>query len=283
QLGRCFKIIPDQSLAYLQYRVVDSNGTELDLREDKDTNSSSTDKKNKAKKRLDGSENIADVSDDSTAAKSQKQKAKSKTKSKAAKPRQDMADGNTTQNDASGEVADSSAENSGSDTAVSVPSEKKPQPKNRKTSRPKAEKEATGESEDNTKTAEARDTRRKPANKANKKVSDADDSADGGTLVQTEAVPAEVLQTESVPAEILQKESVQSEDAAVQESAKADATRHKPVRQQQRRRTAPKVKTAEIADTAEKVTELPDVPVVRADHLLAAVGRQEANPDTAQE
>ena len=56
QLGRCFKIVPDQSLAYLQYRVVDSEGNELDLREDKDTNSSSTDKKNKAKKRLDGSE-----------------------------------------------------------------------------------------------------------------------------------------------------------------------------------------------------------------------------------
>lgn len=52
QLGRVFKIIPDQALAMLQYRVIDDKGNELDLKEEKDMNSSSTEKtKNKAKNR----------------------------------------------------------------------------------------------------------------------------------------------------------------------------------------------------------------------------------------
>ncbi len=52
QFGRCFKILPDQSLAYLEYKVFDENRNELCLREDKDSGSSSSDKKkNKAKNR----------------------------------------------------------------------------------------------------------------------------------------------------------------------------------------------------------------------------------------
>lgn len=52
QLGRGFKIVADQSLAMLQYKVIDSNRNEIDLKEEKDTASSSTDKKkNKAKNR----------------------------------------------------------------------------------------------------------------------------------------------------------------------------------------------------------------------------------------
>lgn len=87
QLGRCFKIVPDQSLAYLQYRVVDSEGNELDLREDKDTNSSSTDKKNKAKKRLDGSEATDGTADEKAA----KPKNKAKNKAKPQKPKVEAA------------------------------------------------------------------------------------------------------------------------------------------------------------------------------------------------
>lgn len=40
-LGRSFRIIPDQSLAYLEYRVVDKNGNTLDLKEEKDAEKSS--------------------------------------------------------------------------------------------------------------------------------------------------------------------------------------------------------------------------------------------------
>lgn len=43
--GRKFKILPDQSLAYLQYRVFDKQHNEIDLKEEKDTNSATTTKK----------------------------------------------------------------------------------------------------------------------------------------------------------------------------------------------------------------------------------------------
>ncbi len=52
QLGRSFRIVPDQALAMLQYRVIDEQNNELDLKEEKDTDSSTAAKiKNKAKNR----------------------------------------------------------------------------------------------------------------------------------------------------------------------------------------------------------------------------------------
>lgn len=51
ELGRRFKIVPDQSLAYLQYRVIDKNGNEIDLKEEKDVESSATKTKQKTKNR----------------------------------------------------------------------------------------------------------------------------------------------------------------------------------------------------------------------------------------
>ena len=45
QLGRCFKILPDQSLAYLQYRAVDKDRKEISLRDEKDSGKSSDSKK----------------------------------------------------------------------------------------------------------------------------------------------------------------------------------------------------------------------------------------------
>ncbi len=51
EFGRKFRIVPDQSLAYLQYRVVDKNGNEIDLKEEKDVDSSATKTKQKAKNR----------------------------------------------------------------------------------------------------------------------------------------------------------------------------------------------------------------------------------------
>lgn len=58
-LGRCFKILPDQSLAYLQYRVLDKDRNEIDLKEEKDMDASSAEKRStKAKKR--GSDDDAD-------------------------------------------------------------------------------------------------------------------------------------------------------------------------------------------------------------------------------
>lgn len=50
-IGGNFKIMPDQSLAYLQYRVLDKNRNEIDLKEEKDLDSSSSKTKSKAKNR----------------------------------------------------------------------------------------------------------------------------------------------------------------------------------------------------------------------------------------
>ncbi|MDE6280023.1 MAG: ribonuclease E/G, partial [Paramuribaculum sp.] len=51
ELGRKFRILPDQSLAYLQYRVIDKDGHEIDIKEEKDIESSATKTKQKAKNR----------------------------------------------------------------------------------------------------------------------------------------------------------------------------------------------------------------------------------------
>lgn len=51
-LGGKFKIIPDESLAFLQYRVLDKNRNEIELKDEKDMETSSVEKvKNKAKNR----------------------------------------------------------------------------------------------------------------------------------------------------------------------------------------------------------------------------------------
>ena len=52
ELGVKFRIIPSEDLAYLQYRVLDANHNEIDLKEEKDLDKSSTVKtKTKAKTR----------------------------------------------------------------------------------------------------------------------------------------------------------------------------------------------------------------------------------------
>lgn len=49
---RKFKIIADENLSYLEYKVIDNQGREIDLKEEKDTNSSQNQKKRtKAKNR----------------------------------------------------------------------------------------------------------------------------------------------------------------------------------------------------------------------------------------
>ncbi|MBD5365672.1 MAG: Rne/Rng family ribonuclease [Bacteroides sp.] len=51
-LGGSWRIVADQSLAYLQYRVVDKKGVEINVQEEKDMNSSASKTKNKAKNRV---------------------------------------------------------------------------------------------------------------------------------------------------------------------------------------------------------------------------------------
>ena len=52
ELGAKFKVLPDESLAYLQYKVLDKKRNEIDLKEEKDLDKSSTTKtKTKTKNR----------------------------------------------------------------------------------------------------------------------------------------------------------------------------------------------------------------------------------------
>lgn len=44
-----FKILPDQSLAYLEYKVFDKKKNEIDLKEEKDTSSSNSKKESRSK------------------------------------------------------------------------------------------------------------------------------------------------------------------------------------------------------------------------------------------
>ena len=49
EYGRKFKLLPDQSLAYLQYRVIDRQGNEIDLKEEKDAGSSTSKKERRSR------------------------------------------------------------------------------------------------------------------------------------------------------------------------------------------------------------------------------------------
>lgn len=56
-LGGKFKILPDESLAYLQYRVIDKDRNEIELKDEKDMETSSVEKvKNKARNRGENAE-----------------------------------------------------------------------------------------------------------------------------------------------------------------------------------------------------------------------------------
>lgn len=91
QLGRVFKILPDESLAYLQFRVVDADKNVLNLIDEKDKGKSST-AKNTAKEQNRGKEETADNDNVSKSkakqAKAEKQKSQASQKEKTQKAKQ---------------------------------------------------------------------------------------------------------------------------------------------------------------------------------------------------
>lgn len=64
KLGRCFKIMPDESMAYLQYRVVDKERNEVIVRDEKDEGHTSAAKT--ADKRKRGEENVSEENETKT-------------------------------------------------------------------------------------------------------------------------------------------------------------------------------------------------------------------------
>ncbi len=86
-LGRCFKIVPDQSLAYLQYRAVDKDGKDIPLREEKDSGKSSVTKSStKARSRGENADNPEPKKDAAP-----KQQPKPKKEAKPVEPKTETA------------------------------------------------------------------------------------------------------------------------------------------------------------------------------------------------
>lgn len=127
KLGRSFKVLPDESLAFLEYKVLDSNRNEIDVKEEKDMNASSAEKvTNKAKKRgaeaaaehlsaIEFAEDAAPAHDEKPAAETE---AKAKPKRRRKKKTADEAAVDSAETKA-GETAQSSANTEATaDTAV---------------------------------------------------------------------------------------------------------------------------------------------------------------------
>lgn len=82
-LGRCFKVLPDESLAYLQYRVVDKDRNELNLIDEKDNGQTSASKNADKRKRGDDNDAAGTVQ----AQQKPEPKAKAEPKPKAQQPK----------------------------------------------------------------------------------------------------------------------------------------------------------------------------------------------------
>ncbi len=63
KFGRCFKVMADQSLAYLQYRVIDKEGNEMQLHSEKDSSSSSVAKTHEKARTRGGDDEYAEMSE----------------------------------------------------------------------------------------------------------------------------------------------------------------------------------------------------------------------------
>lgn len=99
-LGRCFRILPDQSLAYLQYRVLDADRNEIDLKAEKDMDASSAEKvKDKAVKRSEAAESMPDT-EQSAAQTAADGSAPAESKSKRRRKRKKAAGEQTAQSEA---------------------------------------------------------------------------------------------------------------------------------------------------------------------------------------
>lgn len=169
QLGRCFKIMADQSLAYLQYRVLDAQRQEIDLRDEKDMDASSADKaKNKVAARS-GETDLSDVPAETPDAASETKKRKRKRSRKSA---------------AAAESEGAPAPDSAADTAdtpAEAPAAPKPGGKSGKASAPQSESTAADAEDTPAAAAKPRRSRRRPQRA---------DSASAAAPVDVPAFPA---------------------------------------------------------------------------------------------
>ena len=182
-LGAKFSLYPDQSLAYLQYRIIDADGNEVDVKQEKDTDSASLEKsRQKAANRDAQVEDIIAASE--ALANEPREPKKKKKKSKAAAEKQ-------TEKPAEKQSPDTgdadNAEQQSQPAAQAKPRKPRPQPKQqpRNAVEPEtAEKPESSETSDN---SELPDSSNNTGLSGNSDFSDSSDSADDQPVA--DAVP----------------------------------------------------------------------------------------------
>ncbi|MDE5554629.1 MAG: Rne/Rng family ribonuclease [Muribaculaceae bacterium] len=132
QFGRCFKIMPDQSLAYLEYKVLDDKRNELCLHEDKDSGSSSSDKKeNKVNARNSADSNDDNSSETTEQTAQQPAAEKPKKRKKKKQPKSEVTEPAATETQETAEP-ETETETEGTDVTTPTPQAKPKKPRKKR-------------------------------------------------------------------------------------------------------------------------------------------------------
>ncbi len=200
-LGRCFKVLPDESLAYLQYRVVDKDRNELNLIDEKDNGQTSASKNADKRKRGDDNDGAGTVQVQQKP--EPKAKAEPKPKTQQPKPKAQPKNGEQAQQPKVKTPADDpKVKNQAEQPKPKAESKGNEQPKPKSEPKPKA-KPQSAEATAASNKSEASDSERqapqpKPRRQPKAKVQQADIEA----AAEVRAVPEARQESEGQPDEV---------------------------------------------------------------------------------
>ncbi len=200
-LGRCFKVLPDESLAYLQYRVVDKDRNELNLIDEKDNGQTSASKNADKRKRGDDNDGAGTVQVQQKP--EPKAKAEPKPKTQQPKPKAQPKNGEQAQQPKVKTPADDpKVKNQAEQPKPKAESKGSEQPKPKSEPKPKA-KPQSAEAPAASNKSEASDSERqapqpKPRRQPKAKVQQADIEA----AAEVRAVPEARQESEGQPDEV---------------------------------------------------------------------------------
>lgn len=200
-LGRCFKVLPDESLAYLQYRVVDKDRNELNLIDEKDNGQTSASKNADKRKRGDDNDGAGTVQVQQKP--EPKAKAEPKPKTQQPKPKAQPKNGEQAQQPKVKTPADDpKVKNQAEQPKPKAESKGNEQPKPKSEPKPKA-KPQSAEAPAASNKSEASDSERqapqpKPRRQPKPKVQQADIEA----AAEVRAVPEARQESEGQPDEV---------------------------------------------------------------------------------
>ncbi len=200
-LGRCFKVLPDESLAYLQYRVVDKGRNELNLIDEKDNGQTSASKNADKRKRGDDNDGAGTVQVQQKP--EPKAKAEPKPKTQQPKPKAQPKNGEQAQQPKVKTPADDpKVKNQAEQPKPKAESKGNEQPKPKSEPKPKA-KPQSAEAPAASNKSEASDSERqapqpKPRRQPKPKVQQADIEA----AAEVRAVPEARQESEGQPDEV---------------------------------------------------------------------------------